>query len=111
MPSLDTMRRIRQSNYSPTIGSQIKDMSDSVMQETWYNDVQTRTCYLYDFDHDDQFDEVRRSGYNPSLSKNKIKVDLKFIVKEYKSLAKDDPEYHIQFSPDDWNNKFSFDSD
>ena len=111
MPSLKTARKIKQLNYSPTIGNQIKDMSDFGMQETWYNDVQTKTCYIYDYYHDDQFDETRRSGYDPSLSKSKIKVDLKFIVKEYKSLAKDDPEYHIQFSPNDWNNKFKFDSD
>ena len=111
MPSLYTARKIRHLNISPTIGGQIKYMSDFAMQETWYNDPQTRTCYIYDFDHDDQFDETRRSGYDPSLSKSKIKVDLKFIVKEYKSLAKDDPEYHIQFSPNDWNDKFRFDSD
>ena len=110
MPSLKTARKIKQLNYSPTIGNQIKDMSDFGMQETWYNDPQTKTCYIYDYYHDDQFDETRRSGYDPSLSKSKIKVDLKFIVKEYKSLAKDDPEYHIQFSPNDYNNRFAFNS-
>ena len=110
MPSLETARRIRQISYSPTIGNQLKEMSDFGMQETWSNDVQTRTCYIYDYYHDDQFDEFKSSGYDPSLSKSKIKVDLKFVVKEYKSLAKDDPEYHIQFSPYDWNKKFRFDS-
>ena len=110
MPSLETARRIRQVSYSPTIGNQLKEMSDFGMQETWDNNIQTRTCYIYDYHHDDQFDETRRSGYDPSLSKSKIKVDLKFIVKEYKSLAKDDPEYHIQFSPNDWNKKFNIDS-
>ena len=111
MPSLYTARKIRNLNYSPAIGNYLKEMSDFGMQETWYNDIQTRTCYIYDFDHDDQFDETKRSGYDPSLSKSKIKVDLKFIIKEYKSLSKDDPEYHIQFSPNDWNNRFKFDDD
>ena len=111
MPSLYTARKIRQLNSSPTIGEQVKDMSDFAMQETWYNDPQTKVCYIYDFDHDDQFDEFKHGGYDPSLSKNKIRVDLKFIVKEYKSLAKDDPEYHVQFSPKDWNDRFRFDQD
>lgn len=110
MPSLETARRIRQVSYSPTIGNQLKEMSDFGMQETWDNNIQTRTCYIYDYHHDDQFDETKCSGYDPSLSRSKIKVDLKFIVKEYKSLAKDDPEYHIQFSPKDWNERFRFDS-
>ena len=110
MPSLDTARRIRQTSCSPTFGKQLKDMSDFGMQETWYNDPQTRTCYIYDYYHDDQFDDSKCSGYDPSLSKSKIKVDLKFIIKEYKSLAKDEPEYHILFNPKDWNEKFMFDS-
>lgn len=106
MASLETLRKLRNTSYSPTIGNQLKQVSDFAMQETWYNDIQTRTCYLYDFFTDDQFDDEKCYGYDPSLSKSKIKVDLKFIIKEYKSLAKDNPEYHIMFSPDDWNKRF-----
>lgn len=110
LPSLDTVRKIRQENNYTTIGSQLKEMSDFGMQETWSNDIQSRICYIYDYEHDDQFDESKSGGYDPSLSKSKIKVNLKFIVKEYRSLAKDEPEYHIQFSPNDWNKRFKFDS-
>jgi hypothetical protein len=42
-------------------------------------------------------------GYNPARSKTKIPVKLKFIIKTYKSMAKDDPEYHIMFEPNVWN--------
>lgn len=84
-----------------TIGQQLKQMSDEVMQETFDNDIGTRQCYLYDYYHDDQSD--MEYGYNPSMSKTKIPVKLKFIVKTYKSMAKDDPEYHIMFEPDVWN--------
>lgn len=84
-----------------TIGQQLKVMSDEVVQETFDNDIGTRQCYIYDYYHDDQSD--MEYGYNPLVSKTKIPVKLKFIVKTYKSLAKDDPEYHIMFEPDVWN--------
>ena len=99
MLSFDDMQK-KYSNVG-TIGQQLKIMSDEVVQETFDNDVQTRQCYIYDYYHDDQ--PEKEYGYNPSLSKTKIPVKLKFIVKTYKSLAKDDPEYHIMFEPDVWN--------
>ena len=91
----------RKSHKLGTIGQQLKQMSDEVMQETFDNDIQTRQCYIYDYYHDDQADT--EYGYNPALSRTKFPVKLKFIVKTYKSMAKDDPEYHIMFEPDAWN--------
>ena len=99
MLSFDDMKNIY-SNVG-TVGQQLKVMSDEVMQETFDNDLQTKLCYIYDYYHDDQTD--MEYGYNPALSKTKIPVKLKFIVKTYKSMAKDDPEYHIMFEPDVWN--------
>ena len=99
MLSFDDMKNLY-SNVG-TVGQQLKIMSDEVMQETFDNDIQTRQCYLYDYYHDDQAD--MEYGYNPALSQTKIPVKLKFIVKTYKSMAKDDPEYHIMFEPDVWN--------
>ena len=100
MPSFEDMQRLT-ANVG-THGQQLKAMADMVMQETFDNDIQTKLCYIYDYYHDDQFDEGL-NGYNPALSQTKIPVKLKFIVKAYKSAAKDDPEYHIQFEPDVWN--------
>lgn len=99
MLSFDDMKK-RYDNVG-TIGQQLKVMSDEVMQETFDNDIQTRQCYIYDYYHDDQAD--KRNGYNPSLSRTKIPVKLKFIVKSYKTIAKDEPDYHIMFEPDVWN--------
>lgn len=88
-----------------SIGQQLKEMSDYAMQETWNNDIQTRTCYIYDYFHDNEEDRYKLSGYDPSNHEGKIGADLKFIVKSYKSMSKDEPDYHIQFSPDDWNGR------
>lgn len=98
MPSFADMKK----KYSnTTIGQQLKTMADQVVQDTFDNDINTRQCYLYDYYHDDQADF--EYGYDPSQSKTKIPAKLKFMRKTYKSLAKDDPEYHIMFEPDVWN--------
>lgn len=99
MISFDDMKAL--SNKKGTIGRQLKDMSDMVMQETFDNDIQTKLCYIYDYYHDDQPD--KQYGYDPSLSQTKFPVKLKFIVKSYKTFSKDEPDYHIQFEPDSWN--------
>lgn len=99
MLSFDNMKKMY-SNVG-TIGQQLKVMSDDIMQETFDNDIQTRQCYLYDYYHDDQMG--KEYGYNPALSKTKIPVKLKFIIKSYRSIAKDEPDYHIMFEPDVWN--------
>lgn len=100
MPSFEDMQNRHQNVGS--YGHQLKVMSDMFMQHTFDNDIATRLCYIYDYFHDDQFNEGLE-GYNPSLSREKIPVKLKFIIKEYKTASKDDPEYHIMFEPDVWN--------
>ena len=99
MISFDSMKKM--ANSAGTIGQQLKNMSDEVMQETFDNDIQTKQCYIYDYYHDDQ--PEMEYGYNPALSRTKIPVKLKFIVKSYKTMAKDEPDYHIMFEPDVWN--------
>ena len=78
MPSFEDMKNLYANVGSH--GQQLKDMADMVMQQTFDNDIQTKLCYIYDYHHDDQFDEGL-SGYNPALSRTKIPVKLKFIVK------------------------------
>lgn len=91
----------RKTNGITTVGQQLKIMSDEYMQEMFDTDPGAKQCYIYDYYHDDQ--PELEYGYNPAQSKTKIPVKLKFIVKTYKSMAKDDPEYHIMFEPDVWN--------
>ena len=91
---------------APTLGKQIKADADRIMDETFDYDVTTRLCYIYDYFHDDE--ETKNlcelgAGYVPSEFSDKIPVKLKFLIKSYKSLAKDDPDYYIQFTMSDWN--------
>ena len=89
-----------------TIGKQIKAEADRVMDETFDLDVTTRLCYIYDYFHDDLVTrDICQYGkdYIPPEGSAKIPVKLKFFIKSYKSLVKDDPDYYIQFTMQDWN--------
>ena len=99
MLSFDDYKKM--TNGVSTVGQELKAMSDEIVQVTFDDCIDAKQCYIYDYYHDDQAD--MEYGYNPALSKTKIPVKLKFIVKTYKSMSKDDPEYHIMFEPDVWN--------
>ena len=91
---------------TPQIGKQIKADADRIMDETFDLDVTTRLCYIYDYFHDDVITkDICEYGkdYTPPIGSAKIPVKLKFLIKSYKSLSKDDPEYYIQFTMSDWN--------
>lgn len=55
MSSFSKMKKLYEN--SPTIGQQLKEDSDMIMQLTFDNDVNTRQCYIYDCFHDDNSDQ------------------------------------------------------
>ena len=106
MPSLQTARRVAnaKNNGAKTIGQIYKEQSDWVMEQTFENDIATKTCYIYDYFHDDFFTDEH--GITRSLAEgmtyentNKTKIDAKFIVKSYQSMDKDQVEYYLMFRP------------
>lgn len=98
MPSLQTARRVAnaKNNGAKTIGQIYKEQSDFLMEETFWNDPQSKVCYIYDYFHDDQPDKNVGMTYENTT---KTKIDAKFIVKTYQSIDKDQVEYYIQFRP------------
>ena len=78
-------------------GTVRKSKSDLIMEQTWENDIQTRTCYLYDYFHDGDSDKLK--GYDPSLDSNKFAISCKFIIYQYGTVSKDQVEYHLTFKP------------
>ena len=98
MPSLQTARRISsaKNNGAKTIGQIYKEQSDFIMEETFLNDIQTKTVYLYDFVHDDQPHLKDHMTYENTT---KTRVEAKFIVKSYQSVDKDQVDYYLQFRP------------
>ena len=106
MPSLQTARRVAnaKNNGAKTIGQIYKEESDFLMEQTFENDIATKTCYIYDHFHDDFF--IDEHGITRSLAEgmtyentNKTKIDAKFIIKSYQSMDKDQVEYYLMFRP------------
>lgn len=104
MPCLTTARRIynTKSNNAQTMGQALKNDSDYLMESTWWNDPQAKKAYIYDYFHDDQPEKARGMTYENTT---KTPIDVKFIVKSYQSIDKDQVEFYLQFRP---NQKFDF---
>lgn len=95
MPTLEDYRRlkIKKGKYN---GQVRKTEADNIAEFTWYNDLATRTCYLFDYYHDPQPLEFNDLTPDESLQ---TPVDLKYIVYSSQTYAKDAITYHIQFKP------------
>ena len=98
MPSLQTARRISsaKNNGAKTIGQIYKEQSDELMEWTWNNDIQSKTCYIYDYLHDNQPHLKDHMTYENTT---KTRIDAKFIVSQYGSISKDQVAYHLMFKP------------
>ena len=98
MPGFDTARRIAsvKNNGAKTIGQIHKENSDFLMEETFWNDPQSKECYIYDYFHDNQPELKDHMTYENTT---KTKIDAKFIIKTYQSIDKDQVEYYVQFKP------------
>lgn len=98
MPSLQTARRVAnaKNNGAKTIGQIYKDQSDFLMEQTFFNDIQSKVCYIYDYFHDDQPELKDHMTYENTT---KTRIDAKFIIKTYQSMDKDQVEYYLQFKP------------
>ena len=91
----------RFSSENNTMGTALKSQSDVIMANTWDRDIQSKTCYLYDYYHDSNKELMY--GYDPEKDKLKKKVNAKFIVAQYGTTSQDQVEYHLQFKPGDSN--------
>ena len=99
MPSLETAKRIyaARTNGAKTIGQEHKDFSDFLMEETFWDDIQSRECYIYDYAHDDT--PAQKNHIEHGDETTKTKIDAKFIISSYGSIDKDQVAYPLMFRP------------
>ena len=98
MPSLSIARKLANVSQDQkwTLGQDLKESSDDLMDLTWDNDIQSKKCYIYDYFHDDQPDKNQDITYENTT---KTPINAKFIVSQYGSISQDQVEYHLQFRP------------
>lgn len=68
-------------------GMSRKNESDYIMDETWWEDINSRIGYLYDFYHDDE--PLKLRDVHPIGSKVKQPIDIKFLQSSSQTYAKD----------------------
>lgn len=88
-----------------TLEDKLKNKSDQIMEATWDNDIQSKQAYIYDYFHDDQPEKKNNMTYDDT---SKTPIDVKFIIKSYQSVDKDQVEFYLQFKP---SQKFNFEQD
>ena len=95
MPTLQQYRK-RLSENGKYNGQARKTQADKIVETTWYNDLATRTCYLFDYYHDPE--PLKLNDLTPDDSVQ-VPVDVKYLVYSSQTYAKDAITYHIQFKP------------
>jgi hypothetical protein len=93
--NFDTYKKIL-SQKGITAGEVYKSHSDMVMEATGNSDIQSKVCYIYDYYHDDTPSKNKGMTYENTT---KTRIDAKFMVTQYNTLAKDQVEFHIMFKP------------
>lgn len=96
MPSLSTYRILH--DYGTTSGKAKINQSDSIIEATWWDDVSAKHGYIYDFYHDSSPLKLIDLD-NPKKDKNKIPLDVKYIISSSQTYDKDLVTYHIQLRP------------
>lgn len=95
MPSLDKYieRMSKDGEYN---GQVRKTIADQIEEASWYNDLATKRCYLFDYYHDPE--PLKMNDLTPDETMQ-VPVDVKYLVYSSQTYAKDNITYHIQFKP------------
>lgn len=93
MPSPTDYRKLL---GNKTIGQAHKDMSDKIMDYTWWNDIQSRVIYLFDYWHDKNKTFLNDIKIDED---NMTPIDAKFVMYSSQTFDKDAVTFHLQFRP------------
>ena len=80
-----------------TNGQVRKEQSDSIMDVTWWEDIQSRVGYLYDYYHDNYVTKLE--DMKSDKDDSKVPIDIKFVMSSSQTYDKDQVTFHIQLRP------------
>lgn len=96
MPSFSTYKRLS-GGIGHNDGEARIAYSKSAIEASWYEDIATKRCYFYDYDHDNE--PLKLNNLKPDERCGMIPIDVKYIINGSQTMSKDDMDYHIQFKP------------
>ena len=83
-----------------TQGRARKIQSDMIMKETWWEDIQSQTAYLYDMFHDIGDEHFWLHDLHPYDDYNKTAIPVKFIRHASQTYSKDPITFWLQLQPE-----------
>ena len=74
-----------------------------IIEETWWNDIQSQVAYLYDWTHDNHITQLR--NLDPKNDTHKVPIDIKYIINSSQTYSKDwfSPLYWQQYNANSFN--------
>lgn len=95
-----TFKNFQGMHNGKTSGRARKSWSDSIMLNTWDQDIQAQTCYIYDYYHDQKSDEaLKLNNLNPEKDEQKTPLKIKFIRHSKQTYDKDQITFWLQLQP------------
>ena len=77
-----------------------KLQSDQIMLNTWWQDIQAQTAYIYDFYHDQKSEEsLKLNNLHPEDDPQKTALPIKFIRHAKQTYDKDQVTFWLQMQP------------
>ena len=77
-----------------------KLQSDQIMLNTWWQDIQAQTAYIYDFYHDQKSEEsLKLNNLHPEDDPQKTALPIKFIRHVKQTYDKDQVTFWLQMQP------------
>ena len=77
-----------------------KLQSDQIMLNTWWQDIQAQTAYIYDFYHDQKSEEpLKLNNLHPEDDLQKTALPIKFIRHAKQTYDKDQVTFWLQMQP------------
>ena len=85
---------------STSPGRARKMQSDLIMLNTWDQDIQSQTCYIYDYYHDHKSEEaLKLNDLHPYDDIQKTPLNIKFIRHTKQTYDKDQVTFWLQMQP------------
>ena len=78
-------------------GEQRRFESSEIMEDTWWEDIESQVAYLYDYYHDDY--KTQLENLHPKFDHKKTPIAIKYIAHTSQTFSKDIITYHIQLRP------------
>lgn len=95
-----TFKDFQKMHVASVPGRARKLQSDQIMLNTWWEDIQAQTAYIYDYYHDQLSDEsLQLNNLHPADDPRKTALPIKFIRHSKQTYDKDQITFWLQMQP------------